>query len=66
MTENKETPKWLTYYHQQLDLRNQNQSKAFRELIKNYSDIMMQSRGLEEKLKAAEREVMIVKSAQHF
>ncbi len=40
MTDRTEVPGWLAYYHSQIDARNQSQSSAFRELIRNYGDVM--------------------------
>ncbi len=65
MTDRKDAPKWLQYYHQQLDMRNQSQSKAFSELIRNYSEAMTKCRFLEDQLRAAEREKLISKSLQY-
>ncbi len=62
MTDMKEQPKWLTYYHQQLDLRNQSQSRAFYELIKNYSEVMTKYKVLDEQYRALEREKLVSKS----
>ena len=66
MADRKDLPKWLQYYHQQLDIRNQSQSKAFRELIKNYSEVMSRCSSLEEQLHSAEREKLLTKSFQYF
>jgi len=43
----KDIPKWLQYYHKQIDIRNQSQSTAFKDLIKNYSDVMSRCMTLE-------------------
>lgn len=65
MTEYKEKPKWLAYYHQQLDIRNQSHSTSFRELIKNYSELMIQFKSLEDEKRTLEREKIAMKSAQY-
>lgn len=56
MTERKDLPSWLQYYHQQLDIRNHSQSEAFSELIKNYSEIMGKHMELGEQLRSLKRE----------
>ena len=61
MTDRKEMPKWLAYYHQQIDARNQSQSSAFRDLIKNYSEVLNKCRTLEDQTRTLEREKMAAK-----
>ena len=62
MTDRKVMPKWLTYYYQQLDIRNQSQSSAFRELITNYSEVLNKCRTLEDQTRTLEREKMAAKA----
>ncbi len=62
MTDLKEQPRWLTYYHRQLDLRNQSQSQAFYDLIKNYSEVMSKYKSLDEQYRSLEREKLVSKS----
>jgi len=61
MTESKDLPSWLRYYHHQLDMRNQSQSQAFSELIKNYCDIMAKHNDLGEQLRNLKREKALSK-----
>lgn len=64
MTDSKEKPKWLAYYHKQLDIRNQVHSVSFRELIKNYADVMGRCKILEEQNRTLEREKIANKESQ--
>jgi hypothetical protein len=62
MTDRKVMPKWLAYYYQQVEVRNQSQSSAFRELITNYSEVLNRCRTLEDQARTLEREKMAAKA----